>query len=1722
MRVIRGKEFTAGSPRGARVKPGLAGVAFALCVGTAAAGQFGDPKITDRPPKRIYHVEHYALALHFDQSAGEVFGNETLRLRPLAAGLRRLYLDSADLQIHSVSLGSAGAKHLRYQLAGSKLWITLDHDYAPADILTLRVSYHGFPRSGLYFVNPSREYPGWPREIWSQGEPESNHHWFPCWDFPNDMSTTELSATVPAGQSVVSNGRLVSVTRTGGRVTYHWFESVPHSTYLTSIAVGPWRKVSDHFGRTPVDYYVPNTVDEATARRSFHLTPDMLDFFSEFTGVRWPYEKYSQVTVKNFIFGGMENVSATTLSDATLHDAKADADYPSTLLVDHELGQNWFGDYVQGGDWADIWLNEGFATYLDALYAQHLGGFDAYRDAMLEDQQEAQEEDRDGYRRPIVDHHYTDPLQMLDVTTHEKGAAVLDMLRDVVDGPDALSRPASQREPLFAALHQYLVTFHAQSVTTRQLIGVIEHSTHRHLGWFFHEWVYMAGQPDYRVSADYDAGARVEKLEVAQTQKLDAVTPIFRMPIEVAFHGAHGKTRRVRIWDERATQEFTIPLAFRPLWVSFDPDGVIDKTLQFHEAVPALVAQAERDGSMRSRLWAVEQLGTLRGAEADGVVPALDHVLQTDGFYRVRAAAATSLGTIGGVATARALQNALGQPDDQVRTAVVTALSKVKRDTSVFVIETRLLRTDPSYAVQAAAATAIGASGNPGAFEVLSAHIDPAWDRHLVDAILEAITATHDPRAAGLLFTWSRPGIPERERDAALTALAQTHFCLNEDQKLQLALIVRAARHDPVEITRAAGAKVAKTYAIVTTETNSAKDEDEDRSEVPTGQFVTPLAAPGAEFTELNPHLKDFPRYRVGQAISEALSPDGRTLLILTSGFNVLYGAAGKQSAANSNEYVFVYDISTSRAREEQVLEIPDTFAGITFAPDGMQFYVSGGGDDDVHAYALRGGSWIEAYPPIKLRHEAANGIGVAAAVAGIAVTADGKELIAANYYDDSISLIDLASRTVRADLDLRPGKSGGPHGVAGGENPFWVAVKGSSTAYIGSQRDREVDVVDISSAISPRLIERIKLAGNPVKMLLDQRQEHLYVACDNSDVVAVIDTRSNKVVDEIHSIAPPGLVARQREYRGVAPNGLALSPDGSHLYVTNGGMNAVAVVDLDRRNPVVTGLIPTGWYPQAVVAGRLQRRLYVVNSRSNPGPNPGNPNHRGHPVESFAHDEYVLQLEKAGFLTFALPARGQLETLTQQVLANDHFNAPPRPRDTQVMAALRRKIRHVIYIIKENRTYDQVLGDLGEGNGDPAIAEFGAKITPNFHALARGFADLDNFYVSGEVSSDGWPWSTAARESDQGVKTVPPAYALRGIVADTTGLNRGINVAYATLAERRKANPGTPDDPDLLPGSNDVAGVDGPGGLVQQGYIWSAALRAGLAVRNYGMEGDTTRYDPHDPHNIPLDLDPHADQRRVMYPAFPDLLRISDPYYRSFDPAYPDFFREKEWQREFLSHIRHGDLPQLSLLWLPGDHMGDFARALDGVNTPELQQADNDYAVGLLVQAVADSPYRSDTLIFIVEDDAQDGPDHVDAHRSTAYVIGPYVRQHAVVSDYFTTVSLLRTMEDILGIDHLSIFDAHDRPMTDIFDLKQKDWTFRAEPSCFLAGTRLPIGAARGTCLARLQPTHDAAYWAAQTRDMDFSSEDKIDPVRFNRIVWRGLLDTPYPTARSGADMRH
>ncbi len=485
------------------------------------------------------------------------------------------------------------------------------------------------------------------------------------------------------------------------------------------------------------------------------------------------------------------------------------------------------------------------------------------------------------------------------------------------------------------------------------------------------------------------------------------------------------------------------------------------------------------------------------------------------------------------------------------------------------------------------------------------------------------------------------------------------------------------------------------------------------------------------------------------------LSPDGTTLLILTSGYNRLFDQTGTAIPKASTEYVFVYDVTHRVPVRKQVLKVPNTYIGLAFSPDSAHFYVSGGVNDDVHTYAKAGDIWTKDGPPIRLGHAAGNGLIQKPIVAGLAVTADGRQLVAANIYNESISVIDLPARRVRAELDLRPGIiNPSQTGVAGGENPFAIVILGNSTAFVSSQRDREVDVIDLAAGDAdprapPTLLKRIKLDGNPNAMVLNRDGSRLYVAADNSDSVYVLDTRADAIIERIPTTAPPRFLRQPENYRGAAPNGLALAPDGRRLYVTNGGTNSVAVISLAPDTPhEVVGLIPTGWYPNAVSIGSDGQMLYVVNGKSDAGPNPGNCSTNGfdkaRAAACRAANQYVLELEKAGFLSLPVPRPADLGQLTRLVAANNRFDVPPELADQAAMEKLRQRIKHVIYIIKENRTYDQVLGDLDRGNGDPALVEFGAGITPNEHQLARDFVTLDNFFDSGEVSSEGWPWSTS------------------------------------------------------------------------------------------------------------------------------------------------------------------------------------------------------------------------------------------------------------------------------------------------------------------------------------------------------------------------------------------
>jgi DNA-binding beta-propeller fold protein YncE len=934
--------------------------------------------------------------------------------------------------------------------------------------------------------------------------------------------------------------------------------------------------------------------------------------------------------------------------------------------------------------------------------------------------------------------------------------------------------------------------------------------------------------------------------------------------------------------------------------------------------------------------------------------------------------------------------------------------------------------------------------------------------------------------------------------------------------------------------------------------------------ELPTGQYITPTAPRGAVQQFLNPGLPAYPGFVAGEAVRSQVSPDGTTLAVLCAGHNSLDKPDGTTDTANSTQFIFLYDVSGTHARAPQLTQViqqTNAHVGLVFSPDGGTLYAAGGRDDAVYAYTRVGGSWSLS-ATIALGHGGKGvGVGVGPNASGLGISTDGATLVVANNYNDSISVIDTASATVRYDHDLRPyfagneGKSGG----IGGTFPFAVVVKGNDTAYVSSDRDREVVVVDISSKTAGRLIKRIGLDGNALGMTLDVSGSRLFVAQDNADQVAVVDTARNVVVAKIDARAPAGVLDdddeddgrddrhRHARYTGAATFTATLSPDGRTLYAVNAGANSVAVIPL--RGPSayeVSGLIPTAYEPHDIAFSPDGGFMYIVNGKSTTGPNPGHltgstasitsitypGGNAAAAVAARASNQYQFQLERASLVSGPVPRARELDGLTERVAANNFYRRGAGG-ERRVMKFLREHIKHVVYIVKENRTFDQILGDLHNGsNGDGSLTQFGESITPNLHRLARQFVTLDHFTDPGDGSMDGWSWSLQGRVTNTETITQQINYAFvsRGLSYESEGSNRNVPVNLGTTAERdaasgpagtanyTAASAGVPGGTmNLLTGTGNHASSDAPFG-VQGGYIFSAVLHAGGTVRNYGFL--VNNVGSIGTMAAPL-MDPYGAGVVQVAPLDPSLAALTDVYFRGYDNNYLDVWRYHEWKREFDQYVAQGNLPNLSLVRLSHDHMGNFGTALGGVNTPETQQADDDLAVGRLVQAISQSPYAADTLVIVTEDDCQDGPDHVDSHRATAYVIGPYVKQGAVVSSHYSQVNVLRTIEDILGTQHVNLNTAFQGPMADVFDVAASGaWSYSAEASTVLQGTAIAQDTGLGVPFAQgkiVRPAHDAKYWERLTAGFDFSDADRVPPAKFNRVLWTGLMGSkPYP-ARLG-----
>ena len=955
---------------------------------------------------------------------------------------------------------------------------------------------------------------------------------------------------------------------------------------------------------------------------------------------------------------------------------------------------------------------------------------------------------------------------------------------------------------------------------------------------------------------------------------------------------------------------------------------------------------------------------------------------------------------------------------------------------------------------------------------------------------------------------------------------------------------------------------------------------------LPDGFYISPTAAPGSIFQGLPTGLRADGSADANGAVTTALSPDGTALLILTTGYNTgfytegadgtailwpaLYPLTGLPSSTltPNAEWVFVYDVRGAQPVQKQMINIPNTYAGLVWDPSGAAFYVAGGIDDRVEVYSSPGGgasadgTYTPSAPFVLLNHNLPANVPIqeyptgglfsttpindnpiaqymympfSALAAGLAISPDGTTLYVANYQNDSLSVISTATRLVTNEIIFfAPGQT-----TAVGEMPYWPVVVSNAQGapvktYVSSQRDGQI--LDVSASGSVKII---KVGGEPNRLILSADQHWLYVANGDLDEIEVIDTTKDAVTSRI-SVARPGY-----KYKGSNPNSLVLSPNGRSLYVTLGGENAVAVIDVASQK--LLGRIPTGWYPSSVSVSADGKTLYVVNMKSNAGPNleyrsdcPGEgipPQYSQllcPPPNPTSRNEYILALLKAGLDTIPVPDANTLSYLSQVVDANNGFN---NPKHDPMMAFLHDHIKHVIYIQKENRTYDQILGDMPQGNGDPTRVQFPQPISPNEHLLAQQFALLDNYYDAGDVSGDGWNWDTQGHANDVTTKNVLVGYgnANYNIPFDWNGNPRNIGIALPDTTS------GTPSpstvrittlfDPtggsSIEPGSKDITADEGADDLDADalgGYIWDSVMRAGKTVRHYGLYADENYYvDPSAgaPFYIPIVRDAFKQKVVQAVPVRKSLMGKTDVYYRGWDLNTPDVYRFEEWNREFNLYVKKGNLPNFEMVDMMNDHFGNFSSNVAGLENPLSQMASNDYSVGRLVEAVTNSPYWKDTAIFVVEDDAQNGPDHVDAHRSTVFVISPYTRSGAVVHTMYNSTNVLRTIEDILGVEHLGLNDANALPMSDVFIKRANLQPYTAPipgilceppvdptlvPECSNPGKR-PITAA-------VKSLHDGKWWAQATKGFNFSHPDMVDADAFNRILWRGIMgdDKPYP----------
>ncbi|MEE9285638.1 MAG: M1 family aminopeptidase [Dehalococcoidia bacterium] len=726
---------------------------------------------------RTFNLHHIKLEIEIDVEKKRIAGSSSLTVSPVTDGLEIIDLDALELTIHGVRLDSG--EPLSFDAGDGTVRVRLPQPLAAGRRATVTIDYEGTPRRGLYFVGPDDAYHDKPTQVWTQGQDQDSRYWFPCYDYPNQRATSEVIATVPERFFALSNGRLVETRHDAARKTrtYHWSQEQPHVTYLITLVAGEYVEIADSHDGVPVQYYVPPG-REKDARRAMGNTPKMMELFSELTGLAYPWAKYAQITVADFIFGGMENTTATTLTDNALLDERAKIDYSSDPLVAHELAHQWFGDLLTCKDWSHAWLNEGFATYFEALFTERDLGVDEFRYELFRNAGSYVGEDTARYRRSLVTRVYDDPIELFDRHLYEKGCLVLHMLRYVLGD-----------ELFFKAVRHYAQKHRDGVVGTEELRQAIEEATGRTMEAFFDQWVYKAGHPDFKVKYSWDDATKLAEVTVTQSQEADGETSIFQMPLVIDFTWEGGfKSFKLELTEKE--HRFHLPLDQKPLMMRFDPGNHILKTIEEELPKEMHLYRLAHDDDVIGRVRAAKALA--KAGAPDGIA-ALKRAVLNDGFWGVQAEAARALGSVRSTAAREALLESLSVRHPKARRAVVAALGEFKDEAVAEAVGKLLAAGDESYFVEAEAARTLGKTRSANAFEPLVQALDRDSHMEVIRAAtMDGLASLRDERGLEVAKGWAQYGKPEMVRGAALVAVAK----LGEEKKETLEFLADFLR-DP-------------------------------------------------------------------------------------------------------------------------------------------------------------------------------------------------------------------------------------------------------------------------------------------------------------------------------------------------------------------------------------------------------------------------------------------------------------------------------------------------------------------------------------------------------------------------------------------------------------------------------------------------------------------------------------------------------------------------------------------------------------------------------------------------------------------------------------------------------------------------------------------------------------------------------------------------------------